>query len=121
MDALGFGLENFDAIGAWRTIDGRDAIDPSGKLPGGREFSGPVDLVQILAEDKRNAFTRCMTEKLLTYALGRGLGVYDRCTVRSIVGNLEAANYRFVALVESIVTCPAFMYQKLGDSPCMVE
>ena len=85
MDAVGFGLENFDAIGSWRDADGREKIDPSGVLPGGRTFDGPLDLVQILVEDKKAEFSRCMTMKMLTYALGRGLGVADRCTVSSIV------------------------------------
>ncbi len=71
MDAVGFGLENFDAIGSWREADGPDKIDPSGTLPGGRKFNGPLDLVQILVEDKKAEFSRCVTTKMLTYALGR--------------------------------------------------
>ncbi|MGN6133800.1 MAG: DUF1592 domain-containing protein [Aureliella sp.] len=114
MDAVGFGLENFDAIGAWRDADGREKIDPSGILPGGRTFNGPLDLVQILVEDKKDEFCRCVTTKMLTYALGRGLGVADRCTVRSIVNDLAEENYRFATLIKSIVTCPAFTHQESG-------
>jgi hypothetical protein len=112
MDALGFGLENFDGIGRWRSVDGRDPIDPSGILPSGREFQGAVDLVNILAEDKKSEFTRCMTRKLLTYALGRGLGVADRCTVNTIVDRVAGDEYRFRTLVKAIVTSPPFTIQQ---------
>lgn len=114
MDAVGFGLENFDAIGAWREADGREKIDPSGVLPGGRTFDGPLDLVQILVEDKRSEFSRCVASKMLTYALGRGLGVADRCTVSSIVNDLAEDNYRFSTLIKSIVISPAFTHQESG-------
>ena len=115
MDALGFGLENFDAIGKWRDADGREMIDPSGELPGGRKFAGPVELVKILAEEKKNEFARCITTKMLTYALGRGVGVSDRCTVKTIVAQLANDDYRFHRLVESIVTSPQFMLQESGQ------
>jgi hypothetical protein len=115
MDAVGFGLENFDAIGAWRDADGREKIDPSGILPGGRTFSGPLDLVQILVEDKKAEFARCLSLKMLTYALGRGLGVADRCTISSIVDSLAKDNYRFATLIKSIVTSPPFTHQESGS------
>jgi hypothetical protein len=114
MDAVGFGLENFDAIGKWRESDGRDPIDPSGALPGGRDFAGPLDLVQILVEDKKTEFSRCVTTKMLTYALGRGLKVADRCTVNTILSTLSENDYRFHALVKSIVTSPPFTHQESG-------
>ena len=81
MDPLGFGLENFDAVGAWRTKDGKIAIDATGSLPDGRSFSGPQGLKSILMAD-RDAFAACVTSKLLTYALGRGLERYDASTVK---------------------------------------
>ena len=112
MDTLGFGLENFDAIGMWRDIDGRDEIDASGELPGGRKFNGPVDLVRILAEDKQLEFTRCMSQKLLTYALGRGLGVYDRCTVNNIVRVVRGDEFRFRTLAKAIATSSPFTMQE---------
>jgi hypothetical protein len=115
MDALGFGLENFDAIGKWRDADGREVIDPSGELPGGRKFAGPVELVKILAEEKKSEFSRCITTKMLTYALGRGVTVSDRCTVKTIVAELANAEYRFHSLVELIVTSPQFMFQESGQ------
>ena len=114
MDAVGFGLENFDGIGSWRDADGREKIDPSGVLPGGRTFNGPLDLVQILVDDKKTEFSRCVTTKMLTYALGRGLGVADRCTVSSIVNKLSNEDYRFSTLIKSIVTSPPFTYQESG-------
>ncbi len=114
MDAVGFGLENFDAIGSWRIADGRETIDPSGVLPGGRSFLGPLDLVQILVEDKKTEFSRCLSMKMLTYALGRGLGVADRCTVSSIVNQLADDNYRFATLVKAIVNSTPFTHQESG-------
>jgi mono/diheme cytochrome c family protein len=102
MDPLGFGLENFNAVGAWRTMDGKFPIDSSGTLPDGREFKGPEELMAILKGD-RDAFTRALTGKLLTYALGRGLERYDTKTVRQIATRVAAQNYRFSALVLEIV------------------
>ena len=87
MDPLGFGLENFDAIGGWRTHDGEQPIDPSGKLPGGRAFQGPAELRAALLA-RRDAFARCLAEKMLTYALGRGLDRADRRAVDQIVARL---------------------------------
>jgi len=112
MDTLGFGLENFDGIGAWRDRDGRFAIDSSGTMPGGRDFKDASQLMQILADQKRDAFCRCLTEKMLTYALGRGLVSYDRCAVRAILKRLAADNYRMSALVAGIVTSEPFMLRE---------
>ena len=112
MDALGFGLENFDAIGAWRDKDGRFDIDPSGALPGGRQFNGPADLMTILVDEKTNEFCRCLTEKMLSYALGRGLDSYDRCTTKEIVKALQENEYRFHTLVTQIVTSEPFMMRE---------
>lgn len=114
MDALGFGLENFDAVGMWREADGREKIDPSGQLPSGKSFAGPVELVQILVEDKKDEFAKCVASKMLTYALGRGLGVADRCTVSEIVDQMKTDDYRFGTLVEAIVASQPFMYQEIG-------
>ena len=82
MDPLGFGLENFNAIGAWRTQDGKFPVDASGALPDGRTFQTPAQLKAILKQD-REVFVRAMTEKLLIYALGRGLERYDRPAVNA--------------------------------------
>ena len=114
MDALGFGLENFDVIGAWRDADGVEKIDATGQLPGGKSFENPVELVRILVEDKSDEFARCMAAKLLTYALGRGLGVTDRIHVRRISEQVAADQHRFQTMVRAIVTSPSFMYQEVN-------
>ena len=80
MDPLGFAFENYDAIGTFRTKDGKFPIDPSGTLPDGKSFKGPAELKAIL-KGKKDLFARCLTEKMLTYALGRGLEYYDRPAV----------------------------------------
>jgi mono/diheme cytochrome c family protein len=111
MDPLGFGLENFDAVGQWRTEDGKFPIDASGTLPDGRIFKGPQELRAILRTD-RDAFAEALTEKLLTYALGRGLERYDRIAVKKISERLAAENYRFSALVLEIVKSLPFQMRR---------
>jgi hypothetical protein len=116
MDVLGFGLENFDAVGAWRDRDGRFAIDASGTLPGGAEFQGAAELMDVLIAQKREAFYRCVTEKMLTYALGRGLDAADRCTVKGIAESLLEQDDRFSVLVRAIVLSDQFRMQGItGD------
>jgi Protein of unknown function (DUF1592)/Protein of unknown function (DUF1588)/Protein of unknown function (DUF1587)/Protein of unknown function (DUF1585)/Protein of unknown function (DUF1595)/Planctomycete cytochrome C len=107
MDPLGVGLENFNAIGAWRTLDGKLPIDASGKLPDGRSFSGPTDLRGILTADRKE-FAACLAEKMLIYALGRGLEAHDRPTVKELTSRLEKNDYRFSALVIEIVNSLPF-------------
>ncbi len=111
MDPLGFGLENFDAIGSWRAQDGKLPIDASGTLPDGRSFRGPQELKAILRSD-RDAFAEGLTEKLLTYALGRGLERYDKPTVKKIAANVAAGNYRFSSLALEIVKSLPFQMRK---------
>jgi hypothetical protein len=113
MDSLGFGLENFDVVGAWRDQDGRYAINASGELPGGLRFASASELMKILADQRKDAFCRCLAEKLLTYALGRGLESYDRCAVDEIVKQMEANGYRFSILVDSIVLSDPFRMREL--------
>jgi mono/diheme cytochrome c family protein len=102
MDPLGFSLENYNAIGQWRDKDGKFPIDSSGKLPDGRTFQGAPGLVKILSSDPQ-AFAKAITEKMLTYALGRGLESYDDPTVGKIVTRLTANGYQFDTLVSGIV------------------
>jgi hypothetical protein len=111
MDPLGFGLENFDAIGAWREKDGNLAVDASGTLPDGRKFQGAAELQAILKAD-HDIFAECLTDKLLTYALGRGLERYDRQTVQAIAGRLAAADFKFSSLVGEIVKSLPFQNRK---------
>ncbi|HMV50949.1 MAG TPA: DUF1592 domain-containing protein [Blastocatellia bacterium] len=101
MDPLGFGLENFNAIGAWRTKDGNFPVDSAGVLPDGRTFSGPNELKAIVKADSL-AFAECLTEKLMTYALGRGLERYDKPTVKRIAKQVAAKDYRFSTLALEI-------------------
>ena len=114
MDPLGFGLENFDAVGAWRTMDGNFPIDARGFLPDGDEFTGPEELRRVLV-NQRQAFARCLTSKLMTYALGRGLQSYDTRTVRAIADRLPASQYRFSALVLEIVNSLPFQQRRPGS------
>ncbi len=107
MDPIGFGLESYDAVGAWRTKDGAVPIDTSGVLPGGRSFSGAKDLKQIL-RSQSDAFTRNVTEKLLTFALGRGLESYDRTAVDQIRRQVAANDNRFSTLVLGVVNSQPF-------------
>jgi hypothetical protein len=111
MDPLGFGLENFDAIGAWRARESDRPVDASGVLPDGRKFSGPDELRGILASDPQ-AFARALTAKLLTYALGRGLEPYDASTVREIASRLPSHDYKFSGLVLEIVNSAPFRTRK---------
>jgi hypothetical protein len=107
MDPLGFALENFDGIGAWRTDDHGYAIDASGELPDGRTFDGPGQLGDLLARDPR--VYRCMIEKLYTYALGRRPDTRDaREHIDELAGELEADGYLLRELVLSLVTHNAF-------------
>ena len=116
MDPLGFGLENFDAVGAWRTMEGKFPIDASGQLPDGRRFTGPDELREILSAD-RDAFARAITSKLLTYGLGRGLERYDNRTVKLIASRLPKYDYRFSGLVLEIVNSLPFQSRRRPDGP----
>lgn len=111
LDPLGFGLENFDAIGGWRTMDGKFPIDSSGILPDGRSFKGVAELKTILKAD-RDSFAEGVTDKLLTYALGRGLERYDKPTVRQIARNIATKDYKFSSLVMEIVNSLPFQYRR---------
>jgi hypothetical protein len=115
MDPLGFALENYDAIGQWRTEDGAFPVDTSGVLPGGRSFSGPVELKAIL-RDKLPAFTRSLAEKMLTYAIGRGVEPYDRLVIRDLGREMAAGEYRIHTLVRGIVKSVPFQKRR-GERP----
>jgi hypothetical protein len=117
MDPIGFALENYNAIGAFRTKEGELAIDTTAELPDGTAFDGIADLKQIL-KDRKQQFVRCLTEKMLTYALGRGLEYYDRPTVDRIVAELEAEGYRSSVLITEIVKSDPFRLRRgTQDNP----
>ena len=112
MDPLGFGLENYDAVGAWRTHDGKFPIETAGTLPGGQTFTGSKGLKEIL-RTKSDAFVHNVTEKLLTYSLGRGLERFDRPTVEAITTQVKANNYKFSSLVMEVVKSRPFQMQSV--------
>jgi uncharacterized protein DUF1592/uncharacterized protein DUF1588/uncharacterized protein DUF1585/uncharacterized protein DUF1587/uncharacterized protein DUF1595 len=111
MDPLGFALENFDAIGMWRTNQGANPIDASGELPDGTKFQGPAELRQILLS-KREQFVQTVSEKLLTYALGRGVEYYDMPAVRKIVHDAAPGEYKWSSIVLGIVRSAPFQMRK---------
>jgi cytochrome c553 len=111
MDPLGFGLENFDAIGRYRTVDGKFPIDASGTLPNGKSFNNAEELMSILRDDK-DAFARCVVEKMLTFAIGRGLERYDRPVVNAIARVVADHQYRFSTLVMEIVNSAPFQMRR---------
>ncbi len=112
MDAFGFALENFNGVGQWRDRDETGApIDASGKLATGRAINGLADM-KVLLRSKKQDFTRCLAEKMLIYALGRGLDYYDEPTVSRIAFSLEKNDYRFSALVAGIVKSPPFLMRR---------
>ena len=107
MDPLGFGLENYDAIGRWRAEDGGEPVDASGVLPSGESFATPAQLRQLL-KGMLPDVARCLTEKMLTYALGRGLKSYDKPALRTITRRLAASGYGLQTLVQEIVRSVPF-------------
>jgi hypothetical protein len=113
MDPLGFALENFDGVGAWRTSDSRVPIDPSTELADGTRIAGPSALRQHLVA-RPEAFVGTMTEKMLTYALGRGLEFYDMPAVRGIVRDAGRSDYHFTSLVLGIVKSVPFQMRSNG-------
>jgi Protein of unknown function (DUF1592)/Protein of unknown function (DUF1588)/Protein of unknown function (DUF1585)/Protein of unknown function (DUF1587)/Protein of unknown function (DUF1595)/Planctomycete cytochrome C len=113
MDPLGLSLENFDAIGQWRTTDAGHAIDASGVLLDGTKVDGPRELRQALLA-QRTQFIKTVTEKLLTYALGRGLEYYDAPTVRAIDRSAAASDYRWSSIILGIVKSPPFQMRTAG-------
>ena len=112
MDPIGFALENFNAVGAWRNDEDGVTVDAKGKLPNGSEFDGPGGLKKLLLAQHRDEFVQTIVEKLLTYALGRGLEARDRPTVRMIARKAAADDYRMSALVTAIVESAPFQMRK---------
>jgi mono/diheme cytochrome c family protein len=115
MDPLGFAFENFDAVGAWRDKEGGAPVDASGELPDGRTFKGPDGLKALLRQNNR-LFVRCLSEKMLTYALGRGLEPYDRRAVDRIVDGVTKDDYRFATLIAEIIKSDPFQMRMPGDA-----
>jgi hypothetical protein len=112
MDPLGLALENFNALGMWRDTENARPIDASGTLLSGETIDGTRQLKKILAERHRLEFYRCLTEKMLTYALGRGLDYYDEHTVNVIVTRLEKHQGRFSELLKGVIESAPFQKQR---------
>jgi hypothetical protein len=112
MDPIGFGLENYDAIGAWRTKEGKFPVDASGELAGGHKFNGAAELKTVLKK-RKNEFARCLAEKMLTYSLGRGLERSDKPTVDGITKTVAADEYRFSSLVLAVVQSEPFRIKRM--------
>jgi len=122
MDPLGFSLENFDTIGAYRTMDRytRTKIAPSGKLVNGTAVNGPSDLRKALLS-RPEQFAQTFTEKMTMYALGRGIEYFDMPTIRKIVRDTKRDDYRFSSIVMGIVTSPAFQSSMVEVQPAPVQ
>jgi hypothetical protein len=108
MDPIGFALENFDGLGKWRDHEGDEAIDSSGVLPDGTPFDGPTGLRDILVTKRRDVYVENFTERLLTYAMGRGVEEYDRPIIRKIVREAAADNHKWSAIILGIVKSKPF-------------
>ena len=112
LDPLGFGMEHFDAVGAWRDRDGPNVpVDATGTLPGGARFDGPRELREALLR-RPESFVRVVAERLLTYALGRGVEHYDLPAVRAVARSAAQDDYRFSTLVMSIVESVPFQLRR---------
>ncbi len=111
MDSLGFALENYDAVGRWRSMDGQFPIDPAGELIGRRKFADVKELKGILNSSSAKKFSKTLVENMLTYGLGRGLEPFDYCTVEEIRKQLAAHDYRIGQIVFGIVESKSFQYR----------
>jgi hypothetical protein len=108
---MGLALENYDAIGSWRTAEGALPIDSSGALPDGTTFTGPSGLRTLLM-DRKEQFVRTVTEKLLSYALGRNVGLHGRADVRRIVRAAATDDYRWSSLILGMVESTPFRMRR---------
>jgi hypothetical protein len=117
MDSLGFSLDNFDAIGGWRDTTGPSSgpIDASGTLPDGTKFNGPEGLREVLVS-KKEMFIETFTERLLTYALGRGLEEYDLPVVRKVVRDASAENQTWSSIILGIINSTPFQMRRVRDA-----
>ena len=111
MDPVGFSLENFDAVGRWRTFEEGRPIDSTGGLPDGSRFEGVTGLERALLK-RPELFVGTLTEKLLTFALGRGVESFDAPAIRKIVRDARAKDYRFSSLIVGIATSTPFQMRK---------
>ena len=122
MDPIGFALENYDGVGKWRTEDAGGTVDATGTLPDGTAFQGASGLTELLLTKYKEDFVRTATEKLLTYALGRGVEHYDNPTIRAIARQTAHDDYRFSTLILAVVKSTPFQMSRVaerGDPPAL--
>ena len=112
MDNLGYAMENFDAVGNWRTEEGGESVDVSGKLSSGEEFNGIDELQTFLLENKKQSIVRCITQKLLVYGIGRGLTYKDRKAVDQVVASFEKDQVNFADLLFQVFVSQPFQFTK---------
>jgi hypothetical protein len=114
MDPIGFGLENYNAIGQWRTMDEGKPINASGRLPSGVQFEGPAELQDALMSEPR-VFAKAFTEKLMTYALGRPVEYYDKPAIREVVDDAVKTDYQFSSIILGIINSKPFQMRRAGS------
>jgi mono/diheme cytochrome c family protein len=112
MDVLGFGLENYNAIGKWRTMDGKFPVDVGGTMPNGKSFETAAEMRAVLEGNSMPQITRCLTEKVMTYALGRGMQTYDNRTINQITKAVDADGQHFQTLIYEVVRSLAFQSRR---------
>ncbi len=117
MDPLGLALENYDAVGRWRTKEGALDIDTTGEFPTGEAIRNPGDLIRVIRDNKSDRFVRTLTEKLMVYALGRGLEYYDRCAIDKIMAAAATEDYRMQSLIYNIVISDPFQRKGTREEP----
>ena len=110
MDPLGLALENYDAVGKWRTKDGGADVDPTGTLTTGEIFNNPAEFRAIIA-GKQTEFRRALASKMLIFALGRGLEPYDKCAINDICSEVTRNENHFSSVVQAIVKSRPFQYR----------
>jgi hypothetical protein len=116
MDPLGFSLENFDALGKWRTMSDGAPIDTSASLPDGTQFQGVVGLRKLLL-DHRADFVRTLTEKMLAYAIGRSVEYYDLPVVRQVTRSAAPSHFKWSAVILGIVKSAPFTMSTAAGQP----
>ena len=109
MDELGFALEHYDPVGRYRELEDGNEIDPRGELPNGTKFLGPDELQKTIRTEMREKFVRCVTEKMMIYALGRGLEYYDDCTIDEVIEKVNQSDYKFSSLIIGITESEPFL------------
>ena len=121
MDPIGFAFEHFDGIGKFRDTDDGAAIEPAGKLSSGETFNDHQSMIDVLVKDRRADFLRCLTEKMLTYSLGRGLEYYDRPAVERIIQQTEKDGLKFSALIRNVVASVPFELRRGDGDPTQLR